>query len=106
MCVCACVCVCGCVCVYVHVAVRVSGFVCVCVCVCAGVCVYVCVSVSAGACVPHVGTTHSGTFPLRRTGSLLRLLPREALTWLLLVANPGKEIFASGNIFMLVVESL
>ena len=91
---------------YVHVAVRVSGFVCVCVCVCAGVCVYVCVSVSAGACVPHVGTTHSGTFPLRRTGSLLRLLPREALTWLLLVANPGKEIFASGNIFMLVVESL
>ena len=97
---------------YVHVAVRVSGFVCVCVSVsvpvsvCMCVCVCVCVSVSAGACVPHVGTTHSGTFPLRRTGSLLRLLPREALTWLLLVANPGKEIFASGNSFMLVVESL
>ena len=99
-----------CVCVWVGVCMCMWPCVflglCVCVCVCAGVCVYVCVSVSAGACVPHVGTTHSGTFPLRRTGSLLRLLPREALTWLLLVANPGKEIFASGNIFMLVVESL
>ena len=66
----------------------------------------VCVCVSAGARVLHVGTTHSGTFSSRRTDSLLRLLPRRALTWLYLVVNPDKQIFAFGNMRMLVVESL
>ena len=69
-------------------------------------CAEVCVCVTAGARVLHVGTTHSGTFSSRRTDSLLRLLPRRALTWLYLVVNPDKQIFAFGNMRMLVVESL
>ena len=69
------------------------------------VCACVCVCVSAGARVLHVGTTHSGTFSSRRTDSLLRLLRRRALTWLYLVVNPDKQIFAFGNMRMLVVES-
>ena len=89
-----CVCMWACVCLGL----------CVCVCVC--VCVSVSVCVSAGARVLHVGTTHSGTFSSRRTDSLLRLLPRRALTWLYLVVNPDKQIFAFGNMRMLVVESL
>ena len=68
--------------------------------------VCVCMGVSAGARVLHVGTTHSGTFSSRRTDSLLRLLRRRALTWLYLVVNPDKQIFAFGNMRMLVVESL
>ena len=109
MCVCvrARVCVCVCMCACVHVCMCACVQVCRCACVhvhaCMCVCVCVCVSVCPFACARLVGTAHSsfslydeqvGFDDCYQAGRVLGLL----------VTNPDKQVFAFGNMHVLVVE--